>query len=61
MDQFKATCRRIRRNNGIVQILFSCQENGNKQEQHILLNLHSEVDKYKKDKLYKITIEEEKD
>lgn len=58
INQFKTVCKRIKRNNGIVQVLFTCESDGASQEDHILINVYSLIDKYKEGKKYKIVIME---
>jgi len=58
--RFKATCERIRQNNGIVEVLFTCRSDigdDNSQEQHVLVNLPFEYGTFEKGKEYFIQIQ----
>ena len=54
--QLKAQCKRIRRNNGIVEALFSSPDTSNGQEYHVLVNVKWEADQFEQGKTYSIEI-----
>jgi hypothetical protein len=53
--RLKFRCERVRQNNGIVEIFFS--RNDGIQDEHLLLNLIVEPDRYVKGEHYWLTIE----
>ena len=56
MLKLVARCRRVRRNNGIVEALFTAPETSTTQEYHVLVNVKWEQDQFEQGKLYQIDI-----
>jgi hypothetical protein len=59
-EPFKATCQRVRRNNGVIDALFSSPEDPadpHSQEWHVLINVVTHVSAYEQGRDYWITIE----
>ena len=58
MLKLVARCRRVRRNNGIVEALFTAPETSTTQEYHVLVNVRWEKDQFVEGKIYPIEIGE---
>ena len=56
MLKLNAICKRVRRNNGIVEALFTSPETSTEQEYHILVNVKWEQDQFEQGKIYPIEI-----
>lgn len=54
--QLRAICKRVRQNNGIVEVLFSVLSDGESQESHILVNVNKATGPFEEGRFYSINI-----